>query len=78
MSRDGQGELVPVDINGPGPTMVEVECGSSILGTGYSRYRRCQAGHIHCSICLKEAHRFRKGYTCGFCTKATNRGSYGS
>jgi hypothetical protein len=61
MSQDGKAQRITVDfLDGSTGHMTTVKCGGYINAHG-GRYRNCDKGHLHCSLCGRQARRFRKG-----------------
>lgn len=73
MSMDGKGHVIPINIEGDGPSGFSCKCGSFVSSASRSKFARCGRGHVVCLVCHREAKRFRKGFTCGFgCKPAGN------
>ena len=68
MSRDGKAERITRKVGGRSSTNgPRVACGGALRSRYGGRYRTCTLGHVHCTHCLRIAHRFGKTYTCGMC-----------
>lgn len=73
MSMDGKGHVIPIDIQGDGVSGFDCECGAFVSTAGKSKFAKCGNGHVVCRVCHRQAHRFRKGFTCGIgCKPAGN------